>query len=118
MKAARGLPPLLLGALSHRLPSQPEDIAGQGITNPAPPPSPTSAGRPRNTPPQARKELTQATQLMHCKNGRQTQGFLSRECCSQLSTTHSPAFRAPTPPQDCTPRQRLDLSSTFLAFHP
>lgn len=30
VKAARGLPPLLLGALSHRLPSQPEDTQGRG----------------------------------------------------------------------------------------
>ena len=32
MEGAGRLPPLLLGALSHRLPSQPENTAGQSIT--------------------------------------------------------------------------------------
>lgn len=70
VKAARGLPPLLLGALRHRLPGQPEDIAGQGITKQ--PPTCSSADptpRPRATKPQKGEALTPATQPLWCRKG-------------------------------------------------
>lgn len=50
VEAAGGLPPLLLRAISHRVPSQPEDKAGQGSATCAP--TVLSAPGPRDMPPQ------------------------------------------------------------------
>lgn len=61
VEAAGGLPTLLLRTISHRFPSQPEDKAGQGITNLCPysPICPLPQGHAAP----GRKAFPQATQL-------------------------------------------------------